>query len=203
MFLCSLLYGESRRMPQLIDYKILNNQLQATKWGSDRILRINHCPSVLTPWLLEKKSMSKRLSAICHKHFVVDVLKEEWQHPFIPEAQFLSLSSDDTIWGREVNLLVDNQTWIYGRSLFPKVTIDTFGDDLLKLETNPLGIYLFNHPNLTRSIFQYTYFTIQDNHFWARRSLFLVENLPIYVCEVFLPTMLHELSASLYQDFAI
>ena len=120
-------------------------------------------------------------------------------------AEKLRVKSMHEGWCREIVLKVKSNPLTYGQISMPIETYLAHQDDLDRLGTNPIGqTLLYNKSNVTRGPFSFAtlsashplFMTLQAlcpekdiPHFWARRSLFLWDALPLMVLEVFFPTL--------------
>ena len=115
-------------------------------------------------------------------------------------------SNEDIVAGeevlvREVLLFCDNKPQVFARSLLPLHSLTGNEAQLAKLGEQSLGQILFNHPDLKRKGIEVASFDQQStvaalaNEYqlsvaeplWGRRSVFVVNDKPLMVAEVFLP----------------
>ncbi len=153
----------------------------------------------LRDWLLEPSSLTARLKQHCSL-FEVEVLgqKVELCHPDEATAE---VSAGQQVLVREVVLHCDRRPCVFARSLLPLSSLTGAEKQLANLGNQPLGQVIFNHPNFQRKSIQVAEFgsdsTIAGlakhyqlavtHELWGRRSVFIIDNKPLVVAEVFLP----------------
>lgn len=162
-----------------------------------------HIPESISAWLLHKSSMTKKLRAITKQEFNVNVLFHGRKKARVDERNFLNISKDEPVIVREVELSCDQNVCIYARSVFPLSSLTEKYSEIKNLGNKPLGDVIFNDPNLQREPFQIACLgpghidfakavrTLNQapDELWARRSIFRLDDKPILVTEIFLPTL--------------
>lgn len=158
-------------------------------------------PQSLKLRLTDTGSLSRHLSGL-DKNFRVSVLSERWAYPDVWLANRLSLASGDKAWCRQVNLLLDNECYVYGETWVPDITAQAMGDKLFNLGSKPIGELLFDSKDSQRADFfvakmsQIVKDTVSDNELqqveWARQSLFLYQKKPLVIFEIFSPERCYE-----------
>ena len=140
-------------------------------------------------WLFDSSSLTKLLIRKSHGDFCVEVCKEEWLQLSNRDVRscFGPLASDHRFWSRKVALVGDNTPWVLAHTLIPEFSLTGPLKRVLELNENPLGEFLFSHPDLIRSGIDITPITGDS---WGRRSLFYLFEKPIMVAEFFLPAIL-------------
>ena len=150
-------------------------------------------------WLSEYGSMTKLLILAGLSPLKVKVGFSAHQMPNAEEQLFLKLGKRRWPYVREVMMYVDNEPWIFGRSIIPDDTLNGSGGRLKLLGNKPLGKVLFDDKSterlfievakISKAHYLYPQNVDQDasEYLWARRSLFCFHRLPIMVQEVFLP----------------
>jgi len=150
-------------------------------------------------WLSEYQSMTKQLVAAGSESLKVDVISSLSQVPVYEERLFLDIAPRQRAYVREVLMYGETATWMFGRTLIPTAALKNAGAQLKLLGDKPLGTVLFHHkPNARQYIevariskrhhlYPEMAMNGEDDHLWARRSLFLFEDAPLMVQEVFLP----------------
>ncbi len=166
-------------------YSLIKQSLFSASWQT----QLHDCPQALLPWLTESQSLSKKLLAYSQS-FRVNLLHADWGPVYGFEKQVM-VSQKNFI--REVELMINDQTWIYARSIFSQSLIDRTGSDLVSLANKPLGDYLFNQPDLKRSPLHFSQLHLPQQTLSARHSQFYFANDAVLVTEVFLPVMLQSL----------
>lgn len=148
---------------------------------------------------MDQGSLTQRLIKASRGQFQVRKLTQDWQRPTCSEAQCLGLKPRQLAMVREVELLCHEKPWVYARSIFPQSTLTGRLRSLKKLDSRPLGALLFNDPTMKRTHFEIAalnnpkledYFSNSSSAFaWGRRSLFFLDEKPILVAEIFLPSL--------------
>ena len=160
----------------------------------------------VSDWLLDPSSLTIRLKSLCHS-FHVEVLGQ-----VIEPCSELESSADIPVGSdvlvREVLLYCDNVPHVFARSLLPLSTLTGEEKQLAELGNQSLGQVLFNSAELQRKSIEVSSFDENsgvgklankltegqvDLLLWGRRSIFLLNQKPLMVSEVFLPT------ANMYQ----
>ena len=165
-------------------------------------------PENLKSWLLDPHSLTARLKSHCHK-FRVELLGQRVETCQANEAVAL-IPLGETILVREVLLFCDEKPQVFARSLLPLSSLTGAEKALATLGTQSLGQVLFNNPSLERQTIEVAAFDTTSSvgklvkelqlsstksseihssskNLWGRRSVFVLENKPLMVAEVFLP----------------
>jgi len=150
-------------------------------------------------WLLDRGSLTQRLTDLSNGNFNVQVVQQCWQRPRLSEAKKLGIKPSRLALVREVLLKGNEQPWVFARSLFPLSTVSGRLRHLRQLDNRPLGRLLFRHPGMRRTPFEFALLESQrieaiaqiipPRFLWRRRSLFYIYNQPILVTEIFLPAL--------------
>ncbi|TYK64337.1 chorismate--pyruvate lyase family protein [Colwellia echini] len=178
------------------------------QWKSPNDQQVAQLPENLKSWLLDESSLTARLKSHC-RTFHVKVIGEVEQLCTADEACDL-IKVGEPILVREVLLFCDNVPQVFARSLLPLTSLTGKEVVLGHLGAQPLGQVLFNNPSLQRQALQVSSFTVGsrislladslakqntvaqtpidiNKELWGRRSIFILENKPLLVAEVFLP----------------
>lgn len=153
----------------------------------------------LVDWLLDPQSLTARLKQHCDV-FRVEVLGQEIK-ACTQQESCADIHEGEDVLVREVLLYCDNKPHVFARSLLPLRSLTGNEKQLAELGNESLGQVLFNHPNLTRkeiatAKFDFTssvaklitYFEMNvEQSLWGRRSIFMVDEKPLMVAEIFLP----------------
>ncbi|WP_286234295.1 chorismate--pyruvate lyase family protein [Thalassotalea sediminis] len=153
----------------------------------------------LRDWLLDPGSLTQRLKMHCTE-FSVYVIGQKVE-PCSPLEANNDIVAGEDVLVREVLLFCDNLPQVFARSLLPLRSLTGEERKLASLGTDSLGHVLFNHPNLRRKQIEVASFSRESSvaqlakHYrlqskeqlWGRRSVFLIEDKPLMVAEVFLP----------------
>lgn len=160
-------------------------------------------PSHLESWIMHRPSMTALMKRLSNQCFDVNVLSSNWAVPFDGELKALGMRSDEQALVREVELSGNNQVWMIGRSVFPRITMAGREEKFTGLGKKPLGELLFSDPGVKRSQFEVARLSVGQLLFdesvrslyekpetiWARRSLFYLSDKPLLLMETFLPTL--------------
>jgi chorismate--pyruvate lyase len=153
----------------------------------------------LQDWLLDPSSLTARLKRHS-ENFRVQLLGQKIENCCANEANEDILVGQQVL-VREVVLFCDEQPQVFARSLLPLSSLTGDEKKLAKLGSQSLGQVLFNNPKLQRkrievssfdsssSIFSLVkYFQLPSRQMlWGRRSVFVLDDKPLMVAEVFLP----------------
>lgn len=187
------------------------------KWQSPSEDNLSQLSAILKDWLLDEGSLTARLKSHC-LDFQVKVIGERQEDCSNLEA-CEAIKLGEPVLVREVLLYCDNVPQVFARSLLPLSSMTGQKESLANLGEQPLGQVLFNNPSLQRQGLEVSAFsgdsrvsqlvknieqesesTIErrvnssNQTLWGRRSIFILENKPLMVAEVFLP------SAFAYQE---
>ena len=171
----------------------------AGQWQTPNDERFSELPVPLKDWLLDEGSLTARLKSRC-ENFKVKVIGEQQQLCSAAEACNL-IKVAEPILVREVILYCDGVPQVFARSLLPLASLTGKEQVLGNLGEQPLGQVLFNNPSLQRLQLELSSFSadssvailatklteIAKQELWGRRSIFMLDNKPLMVAEVFLP----------------
>jgi len=166
------------------------------KWCSEKSVQL---PSNLRDWLLDPSSLTARLKRHGND-FRVEVLGQKIESCTTEEATSEVIAGQEVLI-REVLLFCGEQPQVFARSLLPLSSLTGNEEQLANLGDQSLGQVLFNHPQLQRKRIEVASFDSESSvaqlakHYqlssnadlWGRRSVFLIEDKPLIVAEVFLP----------------
>jgi len=153
----------------------------------------------LQGWLLDPNSLTARLKSHCQQ-FRVELLGQQVESCHANDT-FADITVGEAVLVREVLLYCDEKPQVFARSLLPLSSLTGAEQALANLGTQSLGQVLFNNPSLQRQAIEVAEFDeysavvklADDLHLdtkhtlWGRRSIFILENKPLMVAEVFLP----------------
>lgn len=159
-------------------------------------------------WLLDPSSLTLRLKSHCNE-FRVEVLGQKIEAcSELESSEYIPVGTDVLV--REVLLFCDDIPHVFARSLLPLSSLTGKEKELAQLGNQSLGQILFNSGCLERKSIEVSSFDESsavgqlsvslvknqksETALWGRRSLFLVNEKPLMVAEVFLP------SAKIYQS---
>jgi chorismate--pyruvate lyase len=173
------------------------------QWQSSDAVKLS---ASMHDWLLHNDSLTAKLKRHC-KDFRVEVLGQEVQACQASEA-CEGISEGEQVLVREVLLFCDNIPHVFARSLLPLTSLTGKQHQLAHLGEQPLGQVIFNNENLQRKLIELACFDSESSvvqllknitalntelipdRLWGRRSLFVIDEKPIQVAEVFLPAAL-------------
>lgn len=141
------------------------------------------------PWLCERGSLTHQLRQASRGQFEVELLTLHWDRPSRAEALCLGIPIRQPSLIREVHLCGYGSPWVFARSVIPAATLQGDARRLLLLGNRSLGSLLFSDPSIRRGPIEVTRIMHQQQHCWARRSIFTLPQGPILVMETFLPRM--------------
>ena len=155
------------------------------------------------PWLHTDGSLTLRIQQRCD-HFSVRNVHNRLATAAYDETALLGLPAQQKIYTREVFLHADGKPVVYAHSVVAARHLCGAWHALRNLGNRPLGALLFAHPLVQRSALHFH--ALKPNHplyrraafaldmpphkLWARRSLFILNNAPLLVTEIFLPDIL-------------
>ncbi|MBN6067589.1 chorismate lyase [Aggregatibacter actinomycetemcomitans] len=152
-------------------------------WLAEDSAQVKDIPLSIRRWLFDKQSLTAKLKQACEQ-FEVQVRSEKWiEKTFENETALLP---EESYWCREVLLLGDGKPWIEARTLIPQALFVSH-QELSMLGNKPIGEWLFQQ-TLQRRLIQWA----QDpqSGLYARRSLFLIQKMPLLISELFLENRL-------------
>ncbi|WP_158220659.1 chorismate--pyruvate lyase family protein [Paraferrimonas haliotis] len=151
---------------------------------------------ILSQWLQSQDSLTERLKAL-DLGFEVEVLGE--QAMMLCDNEKTS-TSDEVYWVREVLLHLDNQPWIFARTVIPQSLLAISNIDFKQLGNRPLGEVLFNTTPFEQGpltfaehacdtpVFQaFAKDNVWSGALWGRRRPFHHQQKTLTVAETFLP----------------
>ena len=147
-------------------------------------------------WLTDDGSLTGRLMKSGHGAFSVRRLFQGWDVPLPSERHLLGLPARQRALIREVALLLDKETVVFARSVFPFASLGGSLGHLRRLQNRSLGAILFQHPGMHRCPFELANMPGDSDYLpknlqqsdtaWGRRSRFEIEGKKLMVSEVFL-----------------
>ncbi|WP_341938128.1 chorismate--pyruvate lyase family protein [Marinimicrobium sp. C2-29] len=160
-------------------------------------------PRHLQPWLLDQGSLTAKLVRESRGDFRVSVRRQGLARPRLSERRALGLGAGRWALVREVVLWGEGQPWVFARSVIPLTSLTGRLRQLRRLQTRPLGGFLFAQPDLERGPIELSRMTPRNSSvpaslqgeeaLWGRRSIFRLEARPLLVSEVFLPAFTQRL----------
>jgi|TARA_B110000503_G_scaffold48767_2_gene79219 chorismate--pyruvate lyase len=150
-------------------------------------------------WLSDRGSLTARLVDASENTFSVEVLNQYELVPSESEAAALDITTSTPAIIREVILWGKGKPWVFARSVLPLTTLTGRLAALRELDSQPLGALLFSDPSMTRAPVEASYssasaFVVPNTQcagtafLWGRRSIFYLDQKPLLVSEMFLPS---------------
>lgn len=167
------------------------------QWATDLAQAAVQPSERMRDWLESPQSLTARLRQHTAS-FHVEVLSHQPAEVAVDERALMQLGATDACQCREVILGNGDSAWVFARSIIPQATQGLLYD-LQHIGDSPLGEALFNHPNIYSGAFEFAHFPLQSKvveldqqrgataqPLWGRRRVFMVEQQPVLVAEVFL-----------------
>jgi len=155
----------------------------------------------LFDWLLDKGSLTRRLTHLANGDFAVYPQAEGWQTLRTDECAALNIEKSSCGWVREVYLLGYGRPWIFARSVAAQTALATSDFSLSQLGNRSLGEMLFCEQDFIRGSIELCRYPalllpeeVRANNLWGRRSCFQRGTLSVLVAEIWLPELLTELN---------
>lgn len=147
-------------------------------------------------WLQEKGSLTLRLKSHAKQSFRVRVLSEAVLCPHNNELSLLGCIKQRA-WVRQVLLEVDDEPWVFARSVLPLDSQGILQRRLTQVGNNALGHILFNNPLIKREALVFCAPNqLSVPSLWGRASCFSDQHLRLLVAEHFLHPMARQLLLS-------
>ncbi|HSS65712.1 MAG TPA: chorismate lyase [Gammaproteobacteria bacterium] len=157
-------------------------------------------PEALRAWLEDPGSVTARMRVTCGAEFSLLLVAQHKARPLLAEARELKLPPRRFALIRQVLLCCADVPWIFARSVLPFSTLRGRKRRLAYLGSKPLGEVLFALPGLVRHEVSVVPLcadpAMQEalidalgedpDGAWLRRSVFLLDNDPLLINEVFL-----------------
>jgi len=160
-----------------------NSIFPRLQWHEEQVLQTTQIPLTVQSWLFEKGSLTARLKQVCQQ-FDVKVQSEKWiEKTFENETALLP---EGLYWCREVVLHGDGKPWVEARTLISKALFTDY-QSLSTLGDKPIGEWLFA---LSPQRLGTQWAQDSAGGLYARRSLFLVQEMPLLISELFLENSL-------------
>jgi len=155
----------------------------------------------LLDWLLDKDSLTQRLTHLAGGDFAVCPLQEGWQSLRDDECAALNVPPASTGWVREVYLLGGGRPWIFARSVATQMALEKNDFKLNQLGKRSLGELLFCQQDFIRGEIELCRYppsllpqAVRSDGLWGRRSRFSRGTLALLVAEIWLPELVAEIA---------
>ena len=186
--------------------RIANRSVQKNRsphWRALTVNSIRRVPRAVRSWIATTSSMTRRIATLVSQPVVVNVLRDARGRLHADEQRLLG-SMQSTGHVREIILSAGGRALLVARTVFIARSLKQ-NRHLKGLGTRPLGELLFSkgrakwrerefgrlsqrHP-VSALIESAT--SSQQKSTWLRRTVFLLNAVPILVTEAFLPDLLH------------
>lgn len=169
-------------------------------WGSTLPAAL---PADLHSWLHETHSLTQRVQSVCPPHapFNLQVLCHDFALPHRDEVALLG--SHGRVRSREILLCRGRTPLIFAHSIVARADLRAAWASMDGIGGRSLGSVLFADPAVSRGTLHYHCCTprhplyqkaapwcaTRPEQLWARRAVFLRDNRPLVVTEVFLPAL--------------
>lgn len=178
-----------------------NADLAAERWAPTLPADLD---PALASWLQEKGSLTQRIQSVCHSatSFNLRVIKHHFDLPHRDELTLLNVPG--RVRTREVVLRNGNTPYVFAHSIVARADITGAWACMEGIGEQSLGSVLFSDPAVTRGELSFhccnarhplyrkaiDFCSVPPSQLWARRAVFLREDRPLVVTEVFLPAIL-------------
>jgi chorismate lyase len=181
--------------------------MNRVRWHEARTWRHIGLSPAWAMWLLDQGSLTQRLQQASACSVRVRVLRQKWDYPQPEERQLLQLAPRQYARLREVYLGNDRHHWIFARTIIPELLLTGQHRYLRHWGEKPLGDILFAKPARIRQQLQIAQIPLshpllntikadfdtllrhKNQFLWGRRSLFYLQEQPLLILEIFLPTL--------------
>ncbi|WP_301098753.1 chorismate lyase [Otariodibacter sp.] len=141
----------------------------------------NDVPSNIADWLFYSASLTQKLQMVS-SNISVEITQEDWQAVSLSK-NFAKYPEEQTAWVREILLKGDSTPWIFAQTIFPQATIDNVAQVIPNLGETPIGLWLFPQEPIRQNL---EWAFDSKTELYARRSLLLLKDYPLEICELFL-----------------
>lgn len=148
-------------------------------WQDTTSLQTTLLSNNIQCWLLEQGSLTTKLKQYC-REFEIKVQSEKRIKKIYQNE--IEVLPDTQYWCREVVLYGDDIPWVAARTLISIPLLNDY-QELLQLGNMPIGEWLFKQ-KLERQKMQWS--LDKNTQRYARRSLFLIQQMPLLITELFL-----------------
>ena len=181
----------------------MQDPLTSSSWQALTEDKINDCPDILKQCLTEPGSLTHLLNQYCAGRIELKLNHQDWQSIAREESDLLGMKQGETAFVREIQLNCQGKPWVFARSVIPEATYNKRQAELSSLGLKPLGEVLFSDQTIERKGIEICRITAESlisrlatdedlnsiDMLWGRRSVFLIEQHPLLVSEVFLPDL--------------
>ena len=127
------------------------NLIRRAVWQPVRSTALLSVPEAWHTWLMDRGSLTTRLTEYASGEFRVRLLSERWARPWAYEARKLELPPHACARIREVELLCSGIPVVFARSVLPLEVILRNKRTLVGMGEKPLGHLLFKSGRLRRN----------------------------------------------------
>ena len=122
----------------------------APTWYPRKHIARADIPQHFRPWLIDPRSLTRRVRHACRAEFRLRLLDQTWGRPLQDEAMALAMPQGQLALVRHVFLLCAGKPWVFARSVIPPRTLRGAQRRLANLGARPLGAILFSDRNVRR-----------------------------------------------------
>lgn len=136
-------------------------------------------------WLLDPGSLTQRLKNLGNGDFRVELIEQRWIHSTraVKLDGFSRKEATQRLWSRKVVLMCAGEPCVAAHTLIPICSMRGPLRQLRRLETKPLGEFLFKVPHMTRGQMKLG----RTKSSMGRYSVFRLQGFPVLVAEYYLP----------------
>ena len=181
----------------------MQDPFTSSSWQALTEDKINDCPDILKQCLTEPDSLTHLLNQYCAGGIELKLNHQDWQSAAGEESELLEMQQGETAFVREIQLNCQEKPWVFARSVIPQQTYNLRQAEFSSLGLKPLGEVLFSDQTIQRKGIEICRITAESifsrlscddslngiDMLWCRRSVFLIEQHPLLVSEVFLPEL--------------
>ncbi len=167
----------------MLDRRLFNRLTKHSNWLHRKRIAMGDKQRI---WFRGNESLTKQLIKYSDGHFELELLGEYWRQPYIHEARALGVAPHKGCRIREVILKCQGQNTVYARRTISDKAIQASKHQLTKLGTVPLGHLLFKQAKVNLETRQIAKIRVDDQFYFARRTLYELNGEDILVTEYFL-----------------
>ncbi|RSD31015.1 chorismate lyase [Vibrio pectenicida] len=149
--------------------------------------KFNFPTQISKNWLLEQGSLSRLLAQHCQT-LSVDLQHNKFVRAEKLNVQEVELLEREPCLLRKVVLKGDSCPWVLGRTLIPQSSMAGQPFNLEHQGETPLGLTIFSANDVKRDALKVGWAITKYGDFLARRSRLWINQKPILVAELFLPS---------------
>ena len=182
---------------------------QLNNWHDESLLPSAVLSGMQREWLTNPDSLTQRLLHFTDQKIEFSLVQQGHGNALDDEAALLGISTDQTVWTRDIIWGYQNTPWVCGHATIPEDTLAGEGIALKDIADKSIGTILFSDPDLQRDPLQFSQIDpthpflshLKPQHMtpslnlWARRSRFFCFGKPLIITEIYLPTLFQWLNS--------